>query len=226
MSLPTAKGITSAAQWLQNAVQYFIPGWGIGKTIYTFSNTMQKLAPRFQALKGIKGAIYKGEGLYSSVVRRQMDIFAQNLPEAQKGIMTKWLAVSSGKSIHEPLRQYETFASRQFGKVFYKTMLHDMGANDVQKMINRTFDRLGVGAPGAKGMGRLAGAVMNSKERAFNTAFGAYNTKELLTGPSLASNLPVLGFATLASTTTTASLIRALRRRGQTLYDGYEGNVF
>jgi hypothetical protein len=184
---------------------------------------MQKLAPRFQALHGLRSAVYTGKGIFGSNVREQMQAFAEMLPVKERGMLHRWMQASKGGSIRTLPAETRLLGNR-IGGVFYKGIVNDLHSNRTKDLINLTFNDLGIRPTKATGL--FAGTIKNAKTRAFDVAIGAHMTKDLLNGPTLGSNLAALAIPTLATAVTTAAAIRYVKKRGEVLYEGYNGNVF
>lgn len=228
MPMPIANTFAGAARLtgiFTKPLMWFIPGLNVAKSIGGWTKTIKRSVKMAGFGKQIRKSFYSGDKFFDVNMRKYLEDFSDRLDVSSQTNLTDWISKTT-----RPVgfaRTGRIDPGRALGEsvvdIFYKTIKGDIHTTDVRTLISNTFRNRGLPF---NEVGDLAGYVKAGKEAAYETFKAAGNSIDLLTGPRLMSNAAVLALPTLTSAVTTSALIRTIKRRSESIYDGYTGNVF
>lgn len=200
-----------------------IPFVNVARNIAAIPKAISSGLAGTRSSTALKKAYYKGSEFFGRNMREDMGEFV-NLLQEKKGArsLSKWLHVTGAS--HQKVSNLER-GTRAFGDsvadAFYRTSKYDYDPNKTVELVSDVLKAHGAQLKQNVAISRAGQVLTNSKAAAYNAMDQANMSKNMLSGPTLASNAAVLAIPTLTSTSITSATIKAMKRRSESAYHGY-----
>lgn len=225
---PVVASLFSKTGALHKPLGFFMPIFNVPKTLKAWKQGMRVGRKVGQLTGNLRKAVYSGDGFYGADLKSYIADFATAIDTREKGKILKGWVTASGrrgaKSLGRAPKGMEALAD-DVQNLFYRTIKNDYKQADVQTIIQNTFSKHGMNLK----QGAMEGAfshVRGAQTAAYQALQHANESRRLLQGPTLMANSAALAIPTLAAAKTNMAVIKAMKRRNESIYDGYNGNVF
>lgn len=207
--------ILGARKLIGNPLGYFIPGYGVGKAAVKWTNLLKANMPYHKAMGVLKRACYRGKGLFSDDMNKVVKQIGSMIPGVKGEMLKKMPNIGVDKTfkLQDAMAREAGEIRRRVGDLLYSGTKYNWKDTQITSNIKESLGNFIPKKKTGEVVEQLRGTLMSSRERARDVLNIAETSKNLIGGPSLASNMAVLAIPTIASIYTTKLAYLYARRK-------------